>query len=168
MDVSDMMYADYFTYEWGTNTGPGDRTVDAEYTPAVSEALKLSKGSRYVATDRIESYIDIWHYDEKEIAGSGTFFATEPWEILAASERIVTDGRLAYSRSERRADDHAQDFADGATGEAVEGGGPRRPVKRRGRRRVMVLLMMSVIGVLHRFLYFERSARMGQSGRASP
>ena len=70
MDVSDMMYADYFTYEWGTNTGPGDRTVDPEYTPAASEALNLSKGSRYITPDTIESYIDIWHYDEKEIAGS--------------------------------------------------------------------------------------------------
>ena len=103
MDVSDMMYADYFTYEWGTNTGPGDRTVDPEYTPAASEALNLSKGSRYITPDNIESYIDIWHYDEKEIAGSGAFFATEPWEILAASERIVMDGRLAYSRSEAQA-----------------------------------------------------------------
>jgi peptide/nickel transport system substrate-binding protein len=103
MDVSDMMYADYFTYEWGTDTGPGDRTIDPEYTPAASEALKLSKGSRYVASDRIESYFDIWHYDEKEIAGSGAFFATEPWEILAASERIVMDGRFAYSRSEAQA-----------------------------------------------------------------
>ena len=103
MDVSDMMFADYFTYEWGTNTGPGDRTVDPEYTPAASEALKLSKGSRYITPDNIESYIDIWHYDEKEIAGSGAFFATEPWEILAASERIVMDGRLAYSRSEAQA-----------------------------------------------------------------
>lgn len=103
MDVSDMMYADYFTYEWGTNTGPGDRTVDPEFTPAASEALKLSKGSRYVTPNNIESYIDIWHYDEKEIAGSGAFFATEPWEILAASERIVMDGRLAYSRSEAQA-----------------------------------------------------------------
>jgi peptide/nickel transport system substrate-binding protein len=103
MDVSDMMYADYFTFEWGTNTGPGDRTVDPEYTPAASEALKLSKGSRYISPDNIESYIDIWHYDEKEIAGSGAFFATEPWEILAASERVVMDGRLAYSRSEAQA-----------------------------------------------------------------
>ena len=103
MDVSDMMYADYFTYEWGTNTGTGDRTVDPEFTPAASEALKLSKGSRYITPNNIESYIDIWHYDEKEIAGSGAFFATEPWEILAASERIVMDGRLAYSRSEAQA-----------------------------------------------------------------
>jgi peptide/nickel transport system substrate-binding protein len=100
MDVSDMMYADYFSYEWGTDLGPEDRTVDAEYTPVASEALKLSKGARYVAPDRIETYIDIWHYDEKEIADSGVFFPTEPWEITAASERIVMDGKLAYSRSE--------------------------------------------------------------------
>ena len=103
MDVSDMMYADYFTYEWGTDTGPEDRTVDPEYTPLASEALKLSKGLRYLAPDKIEAYIDIWHYDEKEIADSGVFFVNEPWEILAASERIVMDGRLAYSRSEAQA-----------------------------------------------------------------
>jgi peptide/nickel transport system substrate-binding protein len=103
MDVSDMMYNDYFTYEWGTDTGPQDRTVDPEYTPVVSEALNLSKGLKYLAPDKIEAYIDIWHYDEKEIADSGVFFADQPWEILAASERIVMDGRLAYSRSEAQA-----------------------------------------------------------------
>jgi peptide/nickel transport system substrate-binding protein len=100
MDVSDMMYSDYFAYEWGTDTGSGDRTVDPEYTPIANEALKLSKGSRYIAPDRIESYFDIWHYDDKEIADAGVFFANEPWEIIAASERIVIDGRLAYSRSD--------------------------------------------------------------------
>ena len=100
MDISDMMYSDYFAYEWGTDTGPGDRTVDPEFTPAAAEALKLSKGTRYVSPDRIESYIDIWHYDEKEIADSAVFFVSEPWEIAAAAERIVMEGRLAYSRSE--------------------------------------------------------------------
>src|SRR5919198_610119 len=100
MDVSDMMYADYFPYEWGTDLGPEDRTKDPEYTPPASEALKHSKGTRYVASDTIETYIDIWHYDDKEIAGTGIFFPTEPWEITAASERIVMDGKLAYSRSE--------------------------------------------------------------------
>ena len=103
MDVSDMMYSDYFAYEWGTNTGPEDRTVDAEFTPIAAEALKLSKGTRYVSPDRIESYIDIWHYDEKEIADSGVFFVSEPWEVAAAAERIVMEGRLAYSRSEAQA-----------------------------------------------------------------
>jgi peptide/nickel transport system substrate-binding protein len=103
MDVSDMMFSDYFTYEWGTDTGTGDRTVDPEFTPAAAEALKLSKGTRYVSPDRIESYVDIWHYDEKEIADSGVFFVNEPWEIAAAAERIVMEGRLAYSRSEAQA-----------------------------------------------------------------
>ena len=103
MDISDMMYGDYFTYEWGTDAGPGDRTVDPEFTPAAAEALNLSKGTRYVSPDRIESYIVIWHYDEKEIADSGVFFVNEPWEIAAAAERIVIEGRLAYSRSEAQA-----------------------------------------------------------------
>jgi peptide/nickel transport system substrate-binding protein len=103
MDVSDMMYADYFSYEWGTDLGPEDRTVDPEYTAQVSEALKLSKGVRYVAPDRIETYNDIWHYDKNEIAGSSASIPTEPWEITAASERIVMDGKLAYSRSEAQA-----------------------------------------------------------------
>jgi peptide/nickel transport system substrate-binding protein len=100
MDVSDIMYADYFAYEWGTDLGPQDRTKDPEYTPPASEALRLSKGVRYVAPDRIETYNDIWHYDKNEIAGSSVSIPTEPWEITAASERIVMDGKLAYSRSE--------------------------------------------------------------------
>lgn len=103
MDKSDLMYADYFSSEWGTNLGPEDRTVDPEYTSQASEALKLSKGTRFVAPDRIESYNDIWHYDDKEIAGASVFFPTEPWEITAASERAVMDGKLTYSRSEAQA-----------------------------------------------------------------
>lgn len=100
MDVADMMYSDYFSSEWGTDLGAGDLTVDPEYTPQVSESLKLAKGIRYVAPDQIEVYMDIWHYDEKEIADSGAFFPLEPWEITAASERLVTAGKLVYSRSE--------------------------------------------------------------------
>jgi peptide/nickel transport system substrate-binding protein len=100
MDISDMMYSDYFSSEWGTDLGSSDLTVDPEYTPQVSEALKLSKGARYVGPDQIETYMDIWHYDEKEIADSGASFPVEPWEITAASERLVTAGKLVYSRSQ--------------------------------------------------------------------
>jgi peptide/nickel transport system substrate-binding protein len=100
MDVTDLMYSDYFSTEWGTDLGAGDLTVDPEYTPQVSEALKLSKGTKYSSPDQIETYIDIWHYDPNEIADSGAAFPLEPWEITAASERVVTAGKLAYSRSE--------------------------------------------------------------------
>jgi peptide/nickel transport system substrate-binding protein len=99
MDLSDIMYQDYFAYEWGTDLGPEDRTVDPEYTPLVAEALKLLKGARYVSPDAIETYSDVWHYDEKEIAGAFAF-TTEPWELIAASERIIMEGSLAYSRSD--------------------------------------------------------------------
>lgn len=103
MGVSDLMYADYFSSEWGSDLGPEDRTVDPEYTSQAREALNLSKGVRYLAPDRIETYNDIWHYDNKEIAGASVFFPSEPWEITAASERVVMDGKLAYSRSEAQA-----------------------------------------------------------------
>jgi peptide/nickel transport system substrate-binding protein len=100
MDLSDMMYSDYFSSEWGTDLGNGDSTVDPEYTPQVAESLKLAKGTRYVSPDQIEVYMDIWHYDEKEIGDSGVSFPPEPWELTAASERLVTAGKLVYSRSE--------------------------------------------------------------------
>jgi peptide/nickel transport system substrate-binding protein len=103
MDLSDIMYADYFSSEWGTDLGAEDRTVDPEYTSQASEALNLSKGVRYLAPDRIETYNDVWHYDNKEIAAASVLFPTEPWEITAASERVVMDGKLAYSRSEAQA-----------------------------------------------------------------
>jgi peptide/nickel transport system substrate-binding protein len=100
MDMSDLMYGQYFAFEWGTDQGKGDLTTDPEYTPQVGEAIKLLKGFRFNSPTEVENYIDIWHYDEKEIADSGVFWAVEPWEIVAASERLVKDGKLAYSRSE--------------------------------------------------------------------
>jgi peptide/nickel transport system substrate-binding protein len=100
MDASDLMYGQYFAFEWGTDLGEEDLTTDPEYTPQVGEAIKLVKGFRFNSPTEVENYIDIWHYDEKEIADSGVFWAVEPWEVVAASERLVKDGKLAYSRSE--------------------------------------------------------------------
>lgn len=100
MDMSDLMYAQYFFFEWGTNLGEGDITVDPEYTSQAEVAVPFFKGFRFLGPDEIESYFDIWHYDENEIADSGVFWATEPWEITAATERLVTSDKLAYSRSQ--------------------------------------------------------------------
>jgi peptide/nickel transport system substrate-binding protein len=103
MDNTDLMYGEYFAWEWGTDLGENDCTVDPEFTSLAREALQYSKGTRYVGPDNIETYFDIWHYDDTEIADAGTFWATEPWEITAASERLVCEGKLAYSRSEANA-----------------------------------------------------------------
>nr|AFK24867.1 solute binding protein-like protein [uncultured archaeon] len=105
MDRSDLMYVEYFLFEWGTDLGPDDLTVDPEYTSQVQAAIPLLKGIRFTALDKVESYIDQWHYDDKEIADSAAIWATEPWEITAATERLVKSGEFAYSRSQATAKD---------------------------------------------------------------
>ena len=100
MDKSDLLYSDYFTFEWGTDSGKDDRTVDPEFTSSAAPSLPLLKGIKFTSPDTVESYVNFWHYDEKEIADFAPVWAAEPWEITAAGERLVTDGKFAYSRSQ--------------------------------------------------------------------
>jgi len=100
MDKSDILYPLYFLFEWGTDQGRGDLTVDPEYTAAAKESLPYAKGIRFIKDTEIESFVDQWHYDNKEIAGTATAWSAEPWEITAATERLVMAGKVAYSRGE--------------------------------------------------------------------
>lgn len=103
MDKSDIMYSHYFTFEWGTDLGENDMTIDPEFTSLVEPGLPLIKGFRFTSDGGIESYVDFWHYDDKEIADFAAMWSGEPWEITAATERLVTDGKIAYSRSQATA-----------------------------------------------------------------
>ena len=100
MDKNDLLYSSYFAHQWGTNTGPADKTKDSEYTSQASQAIKYDKGIRFLSDTKVESYIDFWHFDKREIAGAGTVWATEPWEITAACERLVEDGKFAFSKTD--------------------------------------------------------------------
>ena len=103
MDKSDLLYSLYFMYEWGTNSGDGDLTIDPEYTSRVELGLPYFKGVRFISEngdDIVESYLDQWHYDDKEIAASAGVWAQEPWEITAASERLVLSNDLSFSKSQ--------------------------------------------------------------------
>ncbi len=100
MTAADVIYGQYFIFEWGTNLGPGDATVDPEYTSLAGPVLERMKGIRFVDDNTVESYADFWHYDPNEIADFTAVWATEPWEITAATERLVVSGKVAYSRSE--------------------------------------------------------------------
>src|SRR5205085_11679588 len=95
MDKNDLLYSSYFGHQWGTNTGRGDRTIDSEYTSQAAQAIKYDKGIRFLSDNKVESYLDFWHFDRKEIAGAGAVWAAEPWEITAACERLVEDGKFA-------------------------------------------------------------------------
>src|ERR671922_350731 len=103
MDKSDILYPLYFAFEWGTDEGRGDLTVDPEYTAAAKESLPYAKGIRFINDTEIESFVDQWHYDKKEIAGTATAWSAEPWEITAATERLVMAGKVAYSRGQATA-----------------------------------------------------------------
>ena len=99
MDINDILYLLYFTTEWGTQTGADDKTFDAEFTPRAAQSLQTIKGIRVMDSDTIEVYVDYWHFDEGEIAGWAELWSSMPWEVYAAMEQAVIDGKVAYSRS---------------------------------------------------------------------
>ena len=99
MGIDDIMYSLYFAAEWGTQTGEDDRTFDAEFTPRAAQSVQTVKGIRQVDADTIEIFTDFWHFDQGEIADWVVPWSTVPWEITAAMERAVTDGKASFSRS---------------------------------------------------------------------
>jgi peptide/nickel transport system substrate-binding protein len=106
MTPADLLYPQYFVFEWGKDTGdPADLTNDPEYMAGVEPGLPLIKGIRFINNQTVESYVDQWHFDDKELAGTAAVWAGEPWEITAASERLVTSGKAAFSRGEASSKD---------------------------------------------------------------
>lgn len=102
MTPADLLYPQYFVFEWGMDTGdPSDLTKDPEYMAGVRPGLHLIKGIKFLENGTaVESYVDQWHFDDKELAANAGVWAAEPWEITAASERLVTSGKAAFSRGE--------------------------------------------------------------------
>jgi peptide/nickel transport system substrate-binding protein len=100
MDRYDLLYSSYFPYEWAIDTKNNDRTYDAEYSSLTLPTLPLNKGIRFNGGNTFESYVDMWHYDKKQLPQYGTVWASEPWEITAATERLVENNKLSYSKSD--------------------------------------------------------------------
>jgi peptide/nickel transport system substrate-binding protein len=100
MDRYDLLYSSYFPYEWAIDTKNNDRTYDAEYSSLTLPTLPLNKGIRFNEDNTFESYVDLWHYDKKQLPQYGAVWASEPWEITAATERLVANNKLSYSKSD--------------------------------------------------------------------
>ena len=104
MDKSDLLYSQYFLFEWGTNSGQNDRTIDPQYLSSASVGIPYEKGIKFLSDDEVEYFSDFWHYDKNQIAGfAASSWPAQPWEITAATERLVTGGKLAYSKGEATA-----------------------------------------------------------------
>lgn len=99
MDINDVMHSLYFTIEWGTQIDENDKTFDTEFTPRAAQSIQTIKGVNQIDEDTIEVYVDYWHFDEGEIAEWAALWNTVPWEITAAMERAVMDGKVSFSRS---------------------------------------------------------------------
>ena len=99
IDMNDIMHYLYFTIEWGTQTDESDRTFDTEFTPRTAQNIQTVIGVKQIDEDTIEVYVDYWHFDEGEIAYWVDIWNTIPWEISAAMEEAVLDGKVSFSRS---------------------------------------------------------------------
>jgi peptide/nickel transport system substrate-binding protein len=99
VDKYDLLYSYYFPYEWSTDTKNNDLTYDAEYSSLVFPTLSLIKGIEFHENGTFDTYVDLWHYDKKQIPQYGTLWPSEPWDITAATERLVMDNKLSYSKS---------------------------------------------------------------------
>ena len=99
MDMNDILHSLYFTVEWGTQTDENDKSFDTEFTPRAAQSIQTIKGVNQIDEDTVEVYVDYWHFDEGEIAEWAVLWSSVPWEITAAMENAVIDGKLSFSRS---------------------------------------------------------------------
>lgn len=100
IDTYDLLYSYYFPYEWSTDTKSDDLTYDAEYASLVFPTLSLIKGIEFHDNGTFDTYVDLWHYDKKQVPPYGTLWPSEPWDITAATERLVMGNKLSYSKSD--------------------------------------------------------------------
>ena len=98
MSRADSLYGIYFGQQWGLSKS-GEPTFDPEYTSQAEPGAKLFKGVRFTGDNKVEVYIDYWHFDPNYIADSGGVGASTPWEIDAAAEKVVVEKKAAFSRA---------------------------------------------------------------------
>lgn len=99
MDILDILYSVYLTSEWGTQTGEDDLTFDTEFTSMMAPSVESIVGVRPTGHNTLEVYVNYWHFDDGEIAQWAAPSASVPWEMMAAMEGAVTDGKASFSRS---------------------------------------------------------------------
>ncbi|MDH3853508.1 MAG: ABC transporter substrate-binding protein [Nitrosopumilus sp.] len=99
MNMDDILHSLYFTIEWGTQVDENDKTFDTEYTPRAAQSIQTIVGVNPIDENTVEVYVDYWHFDEGEIADWAVIWNVVPWEITAAMEKAVIDGKVSFSRS---------------------------------------------------------------------
>ncbi|MDC0228719.1 ABC transporter substrate-binding protein [Nitrosopumilus sp.] len=99
MDMNDILHSLYFTIEWGTQIDEKDKTFDTEFTPRAAQSIQTIVAINQIDEDTVEVYVNYWHFNENEIAEWAAIWSPVPWELTAAMEKAVTDGKVSFSRS---------------------------------------------------------------------
>ena len=99
MDMNDILHSLYFTMEWGTQSDENDKTFDTEFTPRAAQSIQTIIAINQLDENTVEVYVNYWHFDENEIAEWASLWSPVPWEITAAMEKAVMDGKVSFSRS---------------------------------------------------------------------
>ena len=99
MVMNDIIYSTYFLQEWGSEKGEKDKTYDSDYSPQAAQTAKTLVGIKPIDKDTIEVYTNYWHFDHGEIASWTSPWSSMPWEIMAAMEKTVIDGKISFSSS---------------------------------------------------------------------
>ena len=99
MDINDILHSLYFTMEWGTQIDENDKTFDTEFTPRAAQSIQTIIAINQIDDNTVEVYVNYWHFDKNEIAEWAALWSSVPWEITAAMEKAVTDGKVSFSRS---------------------------------------------------------------------
>lgn len=100
MDMNDVLYGIYFMYQWGSDQAAGSKTFDSDFSPKANQAANTTIGVRVLDRNTIEVYLNYWHFDSGEIADSAQIWPSMPWEMIYSMEKAVTDGKLAFSRTD--------------------------------------------------------------------
>ncbi len=96
MDINDILHSLYFTMEWGTQVDEKDKTFDTEFTPRAAQSIQTIIAINQIDEDTVEVYVDYWHFDKNEIAEWAAVWSPVPWEITAAMEKAVIDGKVSF------------------------------------------------------------------------
>lgn len=94
MDVNDILYDLYFTIEHVAHHDGHDHDTAVE--PRSNAAVEKLRGIRVVDDHTIEVYTDHWDRDPDRIVRLATVWTDIPWDLFAAMEAAVMDGRAAF------------------------------------------------------------------------
>lgn len=97
INMADVLYSIAQGYELAYN--PDKSKIEIAIAATSRPLLETFKGFRVVDANKLEVYVDFWHFDQSQIAGyaSPSGLGT-PWELLAAMDDLVfKQRRAAYS-----------------------------------------------------------------------